>query len=115
MQRTILLFVVFLLLTCAGSAESGEDAWLRYARLDPVVASRYASLPAVLVTLDHSAVLQSAQTELLRGIRGMLGRTLRIEADCTGGAAIVVGTVEQVRTLDADFIRMTAYKETRLR
>ena len=103
MQRISLLFVVSLLLTCAGLAENGEEAWLRYARLDPAVASQYASLPAAVVTLDHSALLQSAQTELLRGIRGMLGRTLRIEGGAPAEAAIVVGTVEQVRTLDAGF------------
>jgi alpha-glucuronidase len=103
MLRISLLFVASVLLTCAGFPESGENAWLRYARLDPGVASRYASLPAVLVPLDHSGVLHSAQTELLRGIRGMLGRTLRIEDRVPAEAAIVAGTVEQVRTLDAGF------------
>src|SRR5664279_2008518 len=103
MQRISLPFVVLLLFTCAGLAETGEDAWLRYARLDPGVASRYASIPAVLVTLGHSAVSQSAQTELLRGVRGMLGRTLRIEASAPTEPAIVAGTVKQVRTLDAGF------------
>jgi alpha-glucuronidase len=103
LQRTILLFVAFLLLTCPGFSESGGDAWLRYARLDPVVASRYASLQAAVVTLDHSAVLQSAQMELLRGVRGMLGRTLRIEDSAMAEAAIILGTVEQIRTLDAGF------------
>ena len=103
MQRTILLFVASLLLTCPGFSESGGDAWLRYARLDPVVASRYASLPAAVVSLDHSAVLQSAQTELLRGIRGMLGRTLRTEDRVPAEAVIVAGTVEGLRILDAGF------------
>ncbi len=103
MHRVGLLFVIFLLFSCAGSAETGEDAWLRYARLDPNAASQYASLPAALVTLDHSDVLQAAQTELLRGIQGMLGRTLRIEGGMLPESAIVVGTAEQVRTLDAGF------------
>ena len=103
MQRVSLLLILSSLLACAGFAESGEDAWLRYARLDPGVANRYASVPAVLVILDHSAVLQSAQAELLRGIRGMLGRTLRIEDKVPAEAAIVAGPVEAVRSLDADF------------
>ena len=103
MPRISVLFVTALLLSCAGLAESGENAWLRYARLDPGVASQYASLPAAVVILDHSAVLQSAQTQLLRGIRGMLGRTLRIENRVPAEAAIVAGTVGTVRTLDADF------------
>ena len=103
MKHTSLLFVVSLLLAGAGLAENGEEAWLRYARLDPGVASRYASLPAELVIVDHSAVLQSARTELLRGIRGMLGRTLRIEGGAPTEAAIVAGTADQIRTLDAGF------------
>ena len=103
MKHISLLFVVSLLLAGAGLAENGEEAWLRYARLGPGVASRYASLPAELVTLDHSVVLQSAQTELLRGIRGMLGRTLRIEEGAPREAAIVVGKADQIRTLDAGF------------
>jgi alpha-glucuronidase len=103
MQRISLLFAGSLLLTCAGLAENGEEAWLRYARLDSAVRSQYASLPAAVITLGHSALLQSAQTELLRGMRGMLGRTLRIEGRAPEEAAIVVGTVEQVRTLDTAF------------
>ena len=103
MQRISLPFAVLLLFTCAGLAESGEDAWLRYARLDPGVASRYASMPAVLVKLGHSAVSQSAQAELLRGIRGMLGRSLRVETGVTSEPAVVVGTVDEIRALDAAF------------
>ena len=59
---------------------------------------RLCSLPSIT-----RQCLQSAQTELLRGIRGMLGRTLRIEGGVPAESAIVVGTVEQVRTLDAGF------------
>ena len=115
MQRISLPFAVLLLFTCTGLAESGEDAWLRYARLDPGVASRYASMPTALVTLGHSAVSQSAQAELLRGIRGMLGRSLRIEAGAPTEPAIVVGTVEQIRTLDANLIRIATCGLTPLR
>jgi alpha-glucuronidase len=95
--------VASFLLTCAGWGESGGDAWLRYARLDSVVASRYSSLPAVLVILNHSAVSQSTQTELVRGINGMLGRTLRIEASVPREPAIVAGTIQQLRALDTGF------------
>ena len=103
MQRKRLLLIGTLLVTCAGLAENGADGWLRYARLDSRTASRYASLPATLVVLDHSPVSQSAQTELLHGIRGMLGRDLPIADGITKEAAIVIGKVEQVRVLDAGF------------
>src|SRR3974390_2405414 len=91
MQRKRLLLIGILLVTCAGLAENGADGWLRYARLDSRTASRYASLPATLVVLDHSAVSQSAQTELLHGIRGMLGRDLRIADGITKEAALLLG------------------------
>jgi alpha-glucuronidase len=103
MQQFRLLLMTSLLLTCSGAAESGEAAWLRYARIDPALATQYGSLPATLVIPGHSVVLQSVQTELLRGIRGMLGRTLRIDRGAPKEAVIVAGTVERVRTLDGSF------------
>jgi alpha-glucuronidase len=93
MRRTSTLFVVLILLSWYSYAESGSPAWLGYARLDPSVAAQYASLPSTLVAMDDSAVLKSAQTELVRGIRGMLGRTLRIETQLPHEPVIVIGTV----------------------
>jgi alpha-glucuronidase len=91
------------LIVCRGSAEDGADAWLRYASLQPAVASQYAQLPVTVVILDHSEVMKSAETELLRGIRGMLGRTLRAETGAPKEPAFVLGTTDDVRKLDADF------------
>jgi len=79
------------------------EAWLRYQQLDPGLAEQYATLPAALVTLGESTILKSAQAELLRGIRGMLGRTLRIENRLPAEAAIVLGTVGAVHRLDPNF------------
>jgi len=84
-------------------AESGEQAWLRYAELDAKAAQQYESLPAVAVVLDDSAVLKTAQTELVRGIRGMLDRTLREESKMPQEPAIVLGTLEEVQQLDPAF------------
>jgi len=79
-------------------AETGYDAWLRYEKIDdPRVAHRYDSLPAVVVTLDDSAVVKMAQTELMRGVRGMLGRILRIEKTLPGENAIIIGTFDAVK------------------
>src|ERR1035438_5774516 len=55
-------------------AESGADAWLRYAPLD-----------------------ESTQPELLRGIRGMLGRTLRVQSGMPKESAIVLGTLADLK------------------
>jgi alpha-glucuronidase len=83
-------------------AETGSDAWLRYARVDSEVAKRYASLPATVVVLGDSDVLTTAQRELVRGVRGMLGRTLRIGSVTPTETAIVIGTLEQLRNIAPD-------------
>ena len=80
------------------AAENGYDAWLRCEKIDdPRVAHRCDSLPAVVVTLDDSAVVKTAQTELMRGVRGMLGRTLRIENTLPGENTIIIGTFDAVK------------------
>jgi alpha-glucuronidase len=82
MRATVaLLFVVSL------HAETGYNAWLRYAALDKAPA-----LPAVVATAGDSVVLMTARDELIRGVRGMTGRTLRVEAGTPNEPAIVIGT-----------------------
>ena len=71
------LFLLAMALATTLPAESGYDAWLRYASVDSRAA---ANLPAVVTTSATSPVVESARNELIRGVRGMLGRTLRIEA-----------------------------------
>ena len=73
-------------------AETGQDAWLRYAAIeDAAVLQRYSTLPASVVVTSDSPVMLSAREELIRGVRGMLGRTLRIEkqAPADGGAIVL--------------------------
>ena len=62
-------------------AETGRDAWLRYMPLDENAQEKYVSLPASVVVLGDSDVLGSAQKEMIRGVRGLLGRTLRAEKE----------------------------------
>ena len=69
-------FFFALLLTPALQAETGAAAWLRYA-----------------------ALLHSAQEELLRGIRGTLARSLRIEPNLPRNATIVLGAPTAVQKL----------------
>ncbi|MGA8429063.1 MAG: alpha-glucuronidase family glycosyl hydrolase [Candidatus Sulfotelmatobacter sp.] len=84
-------------------AETGADAWLRYAPLDSKAAARYHSLPATTVVLGDSEVLTTAQKELVRGVKGMLGRTLRAESGLPAEASVVLGTVEQLHRMAPDF------------
>jgi alpha-glucuronidase len=78
-------------------AETGAEAWLRYAPLDKSAAQKYAALPASVAVLGDSPVLYSARAELIRGIRGMLARTLREENGSPRESAIVLGTLSVLR------------------
>ncbi len=73
-------------------AETGADAWLRYAPLDKQAAQTYSALPASVVALGASPVLDSAKAELIRGVRGMLGKTLRDDKALPQESAIILGT-----------------------
>ena len=80
------------------SAESGLDAWLRYSPLDQAAALQYReTLPALVVALDSGPLVDSARAELIRGVRGILGRTLRIESRVPAEPALVLGTLHTLR------------------
>lgn len=90
---TCTLLLAALSASVALRAETGYDAWLRYAAIgDPAIRQRYAALPAAVVAFGGSAVIGAAQEELIRGLRGMLGRTLRLETQLPRESAIVLGT-----------------------
>ncbi len=78
-------------------AETGHEAWLRYAPLAKSAAQKYQTLPASVVVLGDSEVLAAAQEELLRGVRGMLGRTLRAGKTQLKENAIVLGTLAELQ------------------
>jgi alpha-glucuronidase len=84
-------------------ADSGYDAWLRYQPLQGEVLQQYQdAIPGAIVTRAETSVVSSARQELIRGIRGMLGRTLRVEANGSSGPAIVL----QTGNLSADTFRL---------
>jgi alpha-glucuronidase len=94
----VVKLAVFGWLVSASYAESGYDAWLRYEPIeDGSVRELYQRLPATVVSLDNSVVLGSAQRELARGFRGMLGRTLRHSESLPNEDAIVLATLGTLR------------------
>jgi len=99
--RSIAVCGVLLLLAlgpkCA-RAETGADAWLRYAPLGEQAAQKYSHLPATVVVLGNSPVLESAKAELIRGIRGMFGKTLRDDKTLPRDHAIVLGTLSALQS-----------------
>jgi alpha-glucuronidase len=91
-------FLFVLLAAVCVYAETGYDAWLRYAPLGAAAAGQYRSaLPAVIVPLGRSELVGSARQELLRGLHGMIGRTLRVEGQLPKENAIVLGTLDELR------------------
>jgi alpha-glucuronidase len=86
-------------------AETGYEGWLRYAAIDDVsVRKSYEKmLPPVVVTLGHSEVEQSAQTELIRGVRSLLNRTERIETALPVENVVVLGTIDEVKKVVPNF------------
>lgn len=85
-----------LFLAVALHAETGRDAWLRYSPRNPQ------TMPAVLATLGDSPVVANARDEILRGIRGMSGKTLRLESAMPKENAIVLGTLSAFPNLSAN-------------
>ncbi len=82
-------------------AETGHDAWLRYAPLD-----HPPSLPAVIIAGDDSLLVKTAEQELVRGYRGMLGKTPRLETGDPTEPAIVLRTDEKA-PVDSYSLRST--------
>jgi alpha-glucuronidase len=99
MFSTTFRFALLTVLAAAAlDAESGRDAWLRYAPLDePALTQARAGVPAVITAAGDSPVVTSARDEVLRGVHGMLGRTLRAESGLPREDAIVIGTVDSLR------------------
>ena len=94
------LGIVCGLLSVAGGlyAETGYEAWLRYAPLDAGAVRQYReALPPAIVTLGSGTMVSNAGEELIRGVRSMTGFTLRVAAGTPGESAILVGTLAEIR------------------
>jgi alpha-glucuronidase len=80
-------------------AETGYDAWLRYAPIDDKAAlSRYDKLPNAVFAIGDSPILQAAREELVRGVHGMLGRKVATAQKLPADGAIVIGTFDKVKS-----------------
>jgi alpha-glucuronidase len=85
-EKKMRALVIVAMVAGLGRAESGYDGWLRYAAVN----GAGVGLPAA-VTVDGAptVVMESARNELIRGVRGMAGRTLRIERVPKEGAIVL--------------------------
>lgn len=95
------LCIVFFYCISIGTlrSEAGQEAWLRYAPLKNAARAKYASLPAAVAAIGDSAIMNNAREEIIRGVRGMTGRTLRAEKELPKEPAIILGTAASVESL----------------
>jgi alpha-glucuronidase len=99
--RCALIATVFLCATALLpflAAETGAEAWLRYAAIDLPAAKAYERFPWAVV-LGDSLVLKTAQQELVRGIDQIAGTTMRGGAGWPRENAVVLGTLRQLQAL----------------
>ena len=80
------------------AAETGAEAWLRYAAIDLPAAKAYERFPRAVV-LGDSLVLKTAQQELVRGIDQIAGTTMRRGAGWPRENAVVLGTLRELHAL----------------
>jgi alpha-glucuronidase len=83
-------------------ADTGYEAWLRYAPLSQSERARFSSFPTTVVVLGDFPLLKTSQTELVRGVRSMLGQTLRVSSELPNENAILLGTLSGLHSFAAE-------------
>ena len=102
-------FCIVTFLSGLAAAESGIDAWLRYA---PLSAVPFAPAVIVATNLSKDSPVYTAAKELQRGIVSMLGRHLDISSDVqiiASSPSIVVGTTRDFGSADAIPLKADGY------
>ena len=89
MRATLLLLPLGLV-----AAETGIDAWLRYASI-PDAESCHGSIPSAIVALNESQMspVYTAGQELRQGISGIFGKECTVGHEARPGSSVTVGTV----------------------
>ncbi len=80
----------------AAHAETGADAWLRYAPASSATRASY-GMPRTVVALGGARLVQTARDELVKGVAGMLGTKLLVGSVVGPAEAIVLGPADQVQ------------------
>ena len=101
MRKLSLLPLLLILLPGVVHAETGYEAWLRYAPLEERAARPYRDIiPDVIVSFGAELPIQSARQEVIGAIRGMLGTDLRVESRISTQPAIVLSTLSRLRAIE---------------
>ncbi len=82
-------------LTTPPPDEDGSQLWLRYPKVSlPSRLTEYQAALTHVVKAGSSDTLQIAQAELVKGLSGLLGKTVSVADAPTGDGAVVLGTPE---------------------
>ena len=103
--------------------EDGYDLWLRYRPVDePALLASYRRAFTQVVQTPDVGVLGSASAELVRGMSGLLGRSIAVVREPSRHGAVVLGTPdtsplvrEHVSTADLDAVGPEGYVLRRAR
>ncbi len=100
-RATAAVFVLGLLSAARAvpaAADTGREAWLRYAPLDAATVRRIQPLIPATVTAvgDHPTVLR-ARDELVRGLGRMLATRIETAAATPAGGGLIIGTVADLK------------------
>jgi alpha-glucuronidase len=94
----VVVLLVFFSSPPPAFADTGYEAWLRYARIaDPTIRTQYASLPDTVIVLGDTPVVRSAHNELQRGLASMLDLHLRAGGTISAAPSIVLGERDLIR------------------
>jgi alpha-glucuronidase len=93
LRRILLGSVLFLLASQPARAEDGSELWLRYRQTaNPARLAEYRAAIKSIVMRGNSPTLDAAREEMIRGLRGILGQDVTIDAAPTRDGFVIVGT-----------------------
>lgn len=88
---SLLCLTAVIALPTAVHAEDGYDLWLRYRPIEAPVRRSYLGHARSILAVPDAATLKAAQSELQRGLGGLLGAPVAVTNNVAGGA-VVIGT-----------------------
>lgn len=96
------LILTTIVMLPTGYAEDGYDLWLRYRTMDDIRINQYRPhCRNILATPVHSPMMQTAVTELQRGLSGMLNSDISTVETLSEGAIVIgTSTSDVIRQLD---------------
>jgi alpha-glucuronidase len=97
----LVCFAIFSLIAVdTACAESGSEAWLRYAPLQ----ERASSLPTRVAVVGNSAIVRTAGSELVRALKGKPGKPVPT-GEIPSADAFVLGTWKEIHPLFPELSR----------